>query len=584
MVLGFIFASNFGMLAPQNNTNDITDALSGSLTTWYQNVDSALKASECVPGYYEYAQAPSYGTQCPIQEGGSTKIDIQTARFNVIDIDNSYIDVDFTVPISLSSLKIDGDYSNTDGTDTDQLSYYVGFKSAFDIIDQYRIYSNGDLVYTQNHANFESFLNYIALTDTAKNNNECFATWDKIQAMDPGVPGTYIVFEDNQDKNITIPLKLSFKIPLNSFMILQNLKWFPGFMGQLTIEIYPTYKNLVWCRVDQTDMLFRGFVMVGSIMTKSGTIDSSQANNGDMERSPEYNGVYKVGNYLAQINSSLHNGLQYINDPDGDDDGWNVMNQTISASTSTLNKFHLYTAFYMLKMDVYNSLEYNYLQVPLLFPIQTVSNVKFTKSLGTGPFTLQNTATLSHCDTVFVVFPSDVNSRTCFTNPEITCQLNINGKYYPRERVRTVHDPRFINMVMDSLNINNNSLVSVSKDVIDSLKVYCRWTHLQTTENCLYSCATPIFRDNSNFFIGVPLSTDEDFMGGISSNGQTVQIELVGDRTSDCAKVNSHNWTEAPEAIFLEDKILKIYSMKPAGRKQVDITNATLEQIAAGAL
>ena len=238
----------------------------------------------------------------------------------------------------------------------------------------------------------------------------------------------------------------------------------------------------------------------------------------------------------------------------------------------------------MLKMDVYNSLEYNYLQVPLLFPIQTVSNVKFTKSLGTGPFTLQNTATLSHCDTVFVVFPSDVNSRTCFTNPEITCQLNINGKYYPRERVRTVHDPRFINMVMDSLNINNNSLVSVSKDVIDSLKVYCRWTHLQTTENCLYSCATPIFHDNSNFFIGVPLSTDEDFMGGISSNGQTVQIELVGDRTSDCAKVNSHNWTEAPEAIFLEDKILKIYSMKPAGRKQVDITNATLEQIAAGAL
>ena len=74
------------MLAPQNNTNDITDTLSGSLTTWYQNVDSALKASECVPGYYEYAQAPSYGTQCPIQEGGSTKIDIQTARYQILNL------------------------------------------------------------------------------------------------------------------------------------------------------------------------------------------------------------------------------------------------------------------------------------------------------------------------------------------------------------------------------------------------------------------------------------------------------------------------------------------------------------------
>ena len=41
---------------------------------------------------------------------------------------------------------------------------------------------------------------------------------------------------------------------------------------------------------------------------------------------------------------------------------------------------------------------------------------------------------------------------------------------------------------------------------------------------------------------------------------------------------------QAPEALFLEDKILKIYSMKPAGRKQIDIMSTTLEQIAAGAL
>ena len=73
-------------------------------------------------------------------------------------------------------------------------------------------------------------------------------------------------------------------------------------------------------------------------------------------------------------------------------------------------------------------------------------------------------------------------------------------------------------------------------------------------------------------------------MGGISSNGQTVQIELVGDRSSVNPNINNQTWTQAPEAIFLEDKILKIYSMKPAGKKQIDITSATLEQIAAGAL
>ena len=570
------------MLAPQNNTNDITDTLSGSLTTWYQNVDSALKASECVPGYYEYAQAPSYGTQCPIQEGGSTKLDIQTARFNVIDIDNSYIDVDFTVPINIENLKQNGNCSNSDGNNTEAYWYYVGFKSAFDIIDQYRIYSNGDLIYTQNHANFESFLNYVSLTDNAKENNACFATWDKIQSCSPDVPGVYIVFKDNQEKSITYNANIKFKLPLNSFMMLQNLKWFPGFMGQLTIEIYPTYKNMIWCKIEQTGLL-KSLISNGASFYELGdAVDKSQANVGQQQAVyPTYDSIYKAGNCFTQINSPLLNGLQY---EAGAVNNWQILSQTFTTNTSTLNKFHLYTAFYMLKMDVYNSLEYNYLQVPLLFPIQTVSNVKFTKSLGVGPFTLQNTATLSHCDTVFVVFPFDTNSRTCFCNPEITCQLNINGKYYPRERVRTVDDPRFVNMVMDSLNINNNTLVSVSKDVINSLSPYFKIHQADLGNNCYYYFHQVLNRDNSNFFIGVPLSTDEDFMGGISSNGQTVQIELVGDRTSINPNINNQNWTQAPEAIFLEDKILKIYSMKPAGKKQIDITSATLEQIAAGAL
>ena len=73
-------------------------------------------------------------------------------------------------------------------------------------------------------------------------------------------------------------------------------------------------------------------------------------------------------------------------------------------------------------------------------------------------------------------------------------------------------------------------------------------------------------------------------MGGISSNGSTVQIELLLTRNNNNDNVNSEDWTQAPEALFLEDKILKIYSMKPTVRKQIDITSATLEQRAAGSL
>ena len=87
--------------APQNQSPDVSDAIDGSITSWYDNINNCLKTSECVPGHYEYAQAPSYGNQCPIQEGGSTKIDIGCNRFEIVDLNNSYIDAKIDLPIHI---------------------------------------------------------------------------------------------------------------------------------------------------------------------------------------------------------------------------------------------------------------------------------------------------------------------------------------------------------------------------------------------------------------------------------------------------------------------------------------------------
>lgn len=234
-------------------------------------------------------------------------------------------------------------------------------------------------------------------------------------------------------------------------------------------------------------------------------------------------------------------------------------------------------------MDVYNALEMNYLQIPLLFPIQTVSNTKFTYPIGTQQhFTLQNTATLSHCDTIFVVFPANSNERTVSFNPEISAHLSINSKYYPREQLPTAkNDPRFTNLIHDALNINNNPLMTPGNDIAASIYPYTTRFVYYPSQNTQFIERMFSGYDRSNFVFAVPLSTDEDFMGGISSNGSTVQIELIGDRDSDSDTLNTCNLSEAPVAIFLEDKLLKIYSMKPPGKPQIQITNATLDQIVA---
>lgn len=554
--------------APQNQAPDVSDALDGSLTSWYDNVNNCLKTSECVPGHYEYSQAPSYGNQCPIQEGGSTKIDIGCNRFEIVDINNSYIDAEFTFPLTIPTQV----YAQQALYD-DKNTYYVGFKSSYDVIDQYRIYSNGDLIYTQNHANYEGFLNYISLTDSAKENSPCFATIDKIRSHNPNVPGTYLYLDNVDDE--TIDIKLTFKIPLNAFPILQNLKYFPGFMGKLQIEIYPSYKNLVWASTSKR--LADNYGDYGNGRANQEAIDPSQAVTqiAELEFLPESIPICSFN----QINTSAWNRL-YEDTTTNDE---KVAAQTFACSSSTLTKFHLYQAVYMIKMDIYNALEMNYLQIPLLFPIQTVSNTKFTYPMGTSPhFTLQNTATLSHCDTVFVVFPKSANERTVSFNPHIKAQLSINSKYYPREQLSTAkNDPKFVNLIYDALNINNNPLMTPGNDIINSLNIYYQSKATLAANNLKYDLYFGVNGDQSNFVFAVPLSTDEDFMGGISSNGSTVQIELIGYRDSLSQAINNIDHTEAPVAIFLEDKLLKIYSMKPPGKPQIQITNATLDQIVA---
>ena len=88
-------------------------------------------------------------------------------------MENSYIDVEFDIPVTIPAISTSG-ATWTVSNVAYKPCYYIGFKSAFDMFDQYRIYSNGDLVYTQNHPYYESFINYISLTDAAKENSECY--------------------------------------------------------------------------------------------------------------------------------------------------------------------------------------------------------------------------------------------------------------------------------------------------------------------------------------------------------------------------------------------------------------------------
>ena len=545
----------------QNHSASIADVLEGTVEEWYDQVDGLLKASDFIPGNYEYSINVSYANTGKFQEGGQTHLDISCDRFKLISLDNSYITFDMTVPITVPAMAA----AAANHTRNRFKKYYIGFKSAFDAIDQYRIYSNNDLIQTQNHANYESFLQYMSLSDSAKENSELYATWDKIQAMNEDVPGVYVDISGiGATTSVTINVKLEMRIPLNMFLMLANLKWFPGFFGKLTLEIYPSYKNLVVCPI-----------LDSTLSPEHVTNDATIIKKSDIAKGVDENGA--IGSNIAgfrQINTEVIVG--YDNDSTSSNKKALVYG-TFTCSESTTDKCQLRLAEAIISMDIYNKVMARFINQPMLFPIQSIISTDFGAAIPAGGGSAISSVTtnaLNHCNSMFVVFKKSNLDRTCFENPMIKWQVNIDGKYFPREEYQTYDDRRNVNLFLDATNFNGASLFSVPNDIYHSLQPYLKErTYTGAGDGDEKRTYSP--KDRSNFAIAIPFCEDDTFQAGLHTGG-TVQVELRGSRSNIFPAMYS---TTAPTALYVEDCILKLRAVKPSGESQISFTHATPEQI-----
>ena len=547
----------------QNHANTIMDVLEGTVEEWYDQVDGLLKASDFIPGNYEYSVNVSYANSGEFQEGGQTHVDISCDRFKIISLDNSYIDITMEIPITKPALAAVPDTRSLE--DGMIKGWYVGFKNAFDAIDQYRIYSNSDLIMTQNHANYEGYLQYMAASDVAKENSELYATWDKVQKMSEDVPGIYLTLNYNEIEDDTayeLKIPLTLRIPLNQFLMLANLKWFPSFFGKLTLEIYPSYKNLVICPI---------LAAPAPGTTKiDGNLTEAEYLSNDLVTA---NGTNMFG--FRQINTPVLMAFDVIK-------ATHIKTPVLAAftcNTSTTNKCHIRLAETVVRMDVYNQILSRFVNKPMLFPIKTIISKDFGGSYS-NDINVTMTNALNHCNSMFIVFKRSINDKTCFENPLISWQVNIDGKFFPRDVYDTFNDKRNMNLFLDATNFNGNGLFSVPNDVYHSLQPYVR-KRIYTAAGAGTDAQFCQVKDRSNFAIGIPFCDDDTFQAGIHTGG-TVQVELRGtQKVPTTSALYSH---VNPTGLYIEDCILKLRAVKPSGEAQISFTHATPEQLLASAV
>jgi hypothetical protein len=107
----------------QNKAQSIMDVLEGTVEEWYDQVDGLLKASDFIPGNYEYSVNVAYANSGEFDEGGQTHVDIGCDRFKIISLDNSYITLEMTFPITVPAL------GTINGHTLKRIKkFYIGFK------------------------------------------------------------------------------------------------------------------------------------------------------------------------------------------------------------------------------------------------------------------------------------------------------------------------------------------------------------------------------------------------------------------------------------------------------------------------
>jgi hypothetical protein len=224
-------------------------------------------------------------------------------------------------------------------------------------------------------------------------------------------------------------------------------------------------------------------------------------------------------------------------------------------------------AQFQIRMDIMEMIKQKYLaEKPLTFPVSTLQFSRFTGQPTMGETVAANNAkqftmilcqAINNVDTLFILpFRTHFQHTVCYQPWVQGFQLHA-GEYgaYPVQPIDTFQNwdnrqihMRFNNYISDSLNVNNSPLCTFNRDLCYE---YCSKIFLSRTEwdggSLLYigdtvPAGTTAFEwsgvetykgtfrghDDSNFFIAIPFSTDEDFQGGLSSPVSNINFKVIG--------------------------------------------------------
>ena len=176
-------------LNPSSQANSAVEVIDGTVSEFYNVVDSCIRRSEVMPGQYKSITSPSYSNNCPIYESSFTTVDVGCPAPQIVDINNSFITAEVEVPITFSAGIASKNDINT---------FFVGWRSSLDILQRYIIYCNHKVVYDQVYVGEESFVLQSLIPEHVRcRKPNQYTTYENASTFSPDVCGTYITINSS---------------------------------------------------------------------------------------------------------------------------------------------------------------------------------------------------------------------------------------------------------------------------------------------------------------------------------------------------------------------------------------------------
>ncbi|MDR2967347.1 MAG: hypothetical protein LBU74_05315 [Methanobacteriaceae archaeon] len=430
----------------------------GDLVEWYRRKIGILhknSGTNSVRFLINEAMEPP----CPVALNTTTKVKMTDAAIHVAQIHQSFVTgvMEYQIRLHMPQRyhSIVSQYANN------YFKIFIGFKSAIDLMDQYRVFSKGNEsgITCQRAIHQHAIQRMIKPRDELMARPNMYTNWEDAHNYEIGkVCGTFITIEEAV-RGTTIEIPFCFQF--DDIPEFESIDYFcNAISGDLMLEFQANrFGNIVWCMVDPHEVVkmeFNGFQHEG------GNEVLSKLNN--------FYGCYD--REFGNAGDSLLLAFPYttVNDPSEYKFGYTqeygrleVLDGRIFSAKSHIYGFRIKDQD---MQEIRNMMTNN----PIYFPATTTQFHQLSQPPSSAGIAGSTSLPLRNCYNICVLFPRTGNQVTCCKNPGLKgLQISIDGTSTPDKPISTL-DPAHVELMLTNAYVAD--LFAANKEMIESLTTH----------------------------------------------------------------------------------------------------------------